>query len=188
MNVPAHQCLDRQAPGSEIDTSFVQIQPIWRMHTLLPRSGSRVRSIMQVDFLQETFYARSVVRCTVFFSFNKCKKLFAASLMVRIAIKFVYYLTALALPQIMPAWLTTTLLALLLTLLSYKLVIRGMATFVKESRDIAEARATIEEEVPFYFTHSGPRFWVVIALYIKITRTLWNCSLLSSCTFQLSLS
>lgn len=129
--------------------------------------------MMHVDSLYETFYAcvglvsRSVVRCTVLSSSNKCKKLFAALLMVRIAIKFSYYLTALALPQIMPAWLTTTLLALLLTLLSYKLVIRGMATFVKESRDIAEARATIEEEVPFYSTDSGPRFWVVIALYIE---------------------
>ena len=50
----------------------------------------------------------------------------------------------------MPAWLTTTLLALLLTLLSYKLVIRGIATFTVESRDIAEARATTEEVVPFY--------------------------------------
>ena len=45
----------------------------------------------------------------------------------------------------MPAWLTTTLLATLLTLLSYKLVTRGIATYRQESRDIAAATAAQEE-------------------------------------------
>ena len=40
-------------------------------------------------------------------------------------------------PQVMPAWLTTVLLAALLTLLSYKLSVRGVATFKQESKDIA---------------------------------------------------
>ena len=40
----------------------------------------------------------------------------------------------------MPAWLTTVLLAALLTLLSYKLAVRGVATYKQESKDIAAAQ------------------------------------------------
>ena len=47
----------------------------------------------------------------------------------------------------MPAWLTTTLLALLLALLSYKLVLRGMVTYWQETQDIAEAKAAAIGEV-----------------------------------------
>ena len=93
-----HPCISMcrlpSIPGIELYTSFVQIQPIWRMgHTLLPYLGSRVRSMMQVESLHETFYAFvesvpcSVVLCTVLSSFKKCEMLFAAPLMVRIAIR-----------------------------------------------------------------------------------------------------
>lgn len=55
----------------------------------------------------------------------------------------------------MPAWITTTLLAALLTLLSYKLVIRGLATYRQESRDIAAATAAQGEVLfPAFATFS----------------------------------
>ena len=46
--------------------------------------------------------------------------------------------------QIMPAWITTTLLALLLTLLSYKLLKRGASTYRQESRNFQAAAAAAE--------------------------------------------
>ena len=45
----------------------------------------------------------------------------------------------------MPGWLTTVLLALLLSLLSYKLAVRGVATFKQESKDIAATHAAQEQ-------------------------------------------
>ena len=45
----------------------------------------------------------------------------------------------------MPGWLTTVLLALLLSLLSYKLAVRGIITFKQESKDIAATHAAQEQ-------------------------------------------
>ena len=45
----------------------------------------------------------------------------------------------------MPGWLTTVLLALLLSLLSYKLAVRGVKTWKQESKDIAATHAAQEQ-------------------------------------------
>jgi len=58
----------------------------------------------------------------------------------------------------MPGWLTTVLLALLLTLLSYKLAVRGVKTFRQESKDIAATHAAQEQACQLFDSvlHSKP--------------------------------
>jgi peptidoglycan/LPS O-acetylase OafA/YrhL len=47
--------------------------------------------------------------------------------------------------QATPNWMTTVLLAILLTLLTYKLVVRSLITWRKENNKIAAAREGITE-------------------------------------------
>ena len=54
----------------------------------------------------------------------------------------------------MPGWLTTVLLAALLSLLSYKLAVRGVATFKQESKDIAATHAAQEQACRLTYLHA----------------------------------